>query len=259
MLKAIKGSIFGLIALFILMSSCTPQKKLVYFQDEPGDSTVYYPVNDFVLKLEKKDIITIQLYTVNPEAVPGLATTMDERVVDNRTFLEKGFVIDEDGELDLPLLGKVHLAGLSVKAATDTIQNRYRKIIEEPLVVLKKLSFKFTILGEVLKPGLYYVNNEQMTFAEALGTAGDLTYYGSRTDIKVFRRYNGKIEEFVVDLTKKDVVTTDRMYVHPDDVIYVRAFKRKAVANTLQATQVFTSIISTVMLVATFFLIKNNK
>lgn len=247
-----------IIASVLLLASCTPQKKLRYFQDQDGDNKTYYPVNDFVLTLAKKDIITLQLYTVNPEAVPGLATTMDERVIDNRTFLEKGFIIDEEGNLDLPLIGKVFLHGLSMKAATDTIQNRYKQIIEEPLVVLKKLSFKFTILGEVLRPGLYYVNNERITFSEALGMAGDLTYYGSRTDIRLFRTLDGKVEEMNIDLTTKDVVTTDKMYVYPDDVIYVRAFKRKATANTLQAVQVYTSIISTIVLVATFFLIKNN-
>jgi polysaccharide biosynthesis/export protein len=227
----------------MVLFSCTPQKKLIYFQDNKDKDSTTYAIKDFTLNIQKKDIITLQLYTVNPEAVPGLASTMDERTVDNRTFYEKGFIIDE---------------GLSMKEARDSIQNRYSVMIQDPLVVIKKLSFKFTILGEVAKPGLYYANNEKLTMSEALGMAGDLTFYGSRNDVKIFRTENGKVQEIMLDLTSKEAVTTDKMYVHPDDVIYVRAFKKKALANILPATQVITSITSTLILVATFFLIKNN-
>jgi polysaccharide export outer membrane protein len=249
--------LFSILAVIV---SCTPQKELIYFQDPPpsdsskaekktlpGDKPVAVP--DFEITIYPQDILTVQLFTVNPDAMPGISTSIDKAVIDNRTSYEKGFIVNKDGDLDLPLIGSVHLEGLTLKAAKDTLVNRFKQYVDEPIVVLKKLSFKITILGEVMKPGLYYIPNEKMTFMEALGMAGDLTNYGDRTDIKIFRKdENNQLNEIKVDLTQKYILAPENRYVHQDDLIYVKAIKRKAVANVNPALIVITSIISTTIL-----------
>lgn len=237
---------FLIIALLIVVSSCTPQKEIVYFQNFDSNAS---QASDFELKIFPEDILSVQLFTINPDAMPGLSANFDKGIVDNRTFYEKGFVVDRFGYLDLPLAGKLKVAGLSLSAAKDSITGRFNQFIDDPVVVLKKLSFKITVLGEVNKPGLYYIPNEKMTFAEALGMAGDLTNYGDRTDIKIYRKdVDDKVREIKIDLTKPDALIQNR-YVHPDDIIYIKPIKRKALANINPALVVITSVISTTAIV----------
>lgn len=206
-----------------------------------------------------EDILSVQLFTINPEAMPGLSANFDKGLVDNRTFYEKGFIVDKSGYLELPLIGKFKVDGLSIAAAKDSITNRFNQYIEDPVVVLKKLSFKFTVLGEVAKPGLYYIPNEKMTIAEAIGWAGDLTNYGDRTDIRIYRKAsNEKLTEIKLDLTKTEALTTYR-YLYPDDIIYVKPIRRKALANINPALVVITSVISTTAIVISLIIRTNGK
>jgi polysaccharide export outer membrane protein len=241
-----KLNLFFISIILLAIASCTPQKEIIYFQHFDNNA----PQNTtFELKVFPEDILSVQLFTINPEALPGLSASFDKGIIDNRTFYEKGFVVDRFGYLDLPLVGKIKVAGLSLSAVKDSITNRFNRYIDDPVVVIKKLSFKITVLGEVNKPGLYYIPNEKMTFAEALGMAGDLTNYGDRTDIRIYRKdTEEKINEIKLDLTKPDALIQNR-YVHPDDIIYIKPIKRKALANINPALVVITSVISTTVIV----------
>ena len=260
-----------LFSVLAVLFSCTPQKKLIYFQEpSPGSATDKKPVlpgdkdnsttADFELKIYPQDILSIQLFTVNPEAMPGISTSIDKQIIDNRTAYEKGFIVNKAGYVDLPLIGSVHLGGLTLTVAKDSLINRFKQYVDEPVVVVKKLSFKITILGEVTKPGLYYIPSEKMTFTEALGMAGDLTIYADRTDLKIFRKGDdNQLKEIKVDLTKTDILSPENRYVQQDDLIYVKAIKRKALANINPALVVFTSIISTTVITIALILRLNDK
>ena len=182
------------------------------------------------------------------------SATPDKALVDNRSAYEKGFAVDDNGDVDLPLAGKVNVANKSITEAKAVIASAYLKYMQNPVVVLKKLSFKFTILGEVNKPGLYYVPNEKVTFLEALGMAGDLTNYGDRKEIKIFRKANGDLKELLVDLTSQQVLQPEFRYVYPDDVIYIKPVKRKALANSNPGVVVITSVITTAAIVISLIL-----
>jgi polysaccharide biosynthesis/export protein len=258
---------FILFSVLAVLISCTPQRKLVYFQ-QPSSTTKADSLKkanstttpDFELKIYPQDILSIQLFTINPDAMPGISTSIDKQVIDNRTSYEKGFIVDKNGMVDLPLIGSVHLGGLTLAVAKDSLINRFRQYVEEPVVVVKKLSFKITVLGEVNKPGLFYIPNEKMTFAEALGMAGDLTNYADRTEIKIFRKGEGnQLDEIKVDLTKTDILSPENRYVQQDDLIYVKAIKRKALANINPALVVFTSLISTTAITIAIILRLNSK
>ena len=250
-----------LISLLLFLFSCTPQKKLVYFQKPSSEVKIdsSAAAQGYELKIYPEDILTIELYTINPDAMPGISASIDKPIVDSRSAYEKGFVVDKNGNLDVPLLGTVHLGGLTLLAAKDTILNRFKQFVDDPVVVLKKLSFKITVLGEVNRPGLYYIPNEKMTFAEALGMAGDLTNYADRTDIKIFRKAEGgSLNEIKIDLTKTDILAPANRYVQQDDLIYIKAIKRKALANINPALVVFTSLISTTAITIAIILRLNN-
>lgn len=247
---------FRTIFFFILtlfMGSCVPVKDYIYLQD--NDKTPHSgSVVPFVLTIKPADILSIQLFTVNPDAFPGIATTIDKQVIDNRSPYEKGFIVDQDGVVELPMIGKVKLSGLSLTDARDTLVNRFSFYIDEPVVVIKKLSFKITMLGEFNKPGLYYVPNEKITFLEGLGMAGDLTFFGNRKQIKVIRQTPEGYKEILVDLTSKAPLDSEVAWLHPDDVIYVPAMKRKGASTISPTVAITTSIIATLTLVFSLIL-----
>lgn len=226
-----------------------------YLQDPEGGQTAVsgnYP--EFTLTIQPNDILSIQLFTINAEAFPGIATTVDKQVIDNRTAYEKGFVIDKSGNIELPLVGVLNLSGYTLPAARDTIANRYRKYMDEPIVVIKKLSFKITLLGEFNKPGLYYVPNEKITLLEGMGMAGDLTPYGDRKTVKVIRKTGDSYKEISVDLTSKAPLNSEVAYLHPDDVVYVATTKKRGATTISPTVGIFTSIIATLTLVAALIL-----
>lgn len=255
------------IALFsafaIIMVGCVPQKKIVYFQnkaDSKGKDTsaLAVPVRPDMM-VYKKDIINVLVYTENPDALPGIGSKLEDRTMDNRPAYERGFTVEDNGDLVLPLIGPVPVAGLTIDQAKQEIAKRYKKYVANPVVVVKKLSFKISVLGEVAKPGMYFISYESITLLEALSVAGDLTKYGSRTDIKVIRIIDGKQEEFVLDLTDNKTLYSKLFYLKQDDVIYVRQLKNKRWADSAAQVSVVTSITSVLIALGTLLIVRANQ
>jgi len=250
----IKNIFQSVVVLFLIgcMFSCTPQKKIIYFQNNAGNTT---DTSSFEMKLAIGDIITVDLYTINPDAFPGIGISKDKAtIIDNRSAYEKGFTIDKSGKVILPYIGEVMLQGLSVPAARDLITQKFKAFLEEPVIVVKKLSFKVSIVGEVQKPGLYYIPNERITLIEGLALAGDVGNYADRTNIKIIRQTaNGSIE-IPIDLTNQSSLTGAAKYLYPDDVVYVAPSRKKAFSQISVASGIFTSIVTSLVLIGTLYL-----
>lgn len=246
----LKRSILFLL-LIVLVNACTPQRKLIYLQ---GDAEIWNDTSSFVMYLFPGDILMVQLFTVNQDAFPGITnSSVTAEGNDTRNAYEKGFVVDQRGNLTLPYIGTMKVAGLSLDDAHDTINNRFKQYIDDPVVILKKLSFKVSVLGEVNKPGLYYVPNEKLTLLEALAMASDLNNFGDRTKLKILRKtVNGTIE-FNVDLTKKESFKGQARFIHPDDVIYVPPTRKKAFTAVSPAAAIFTSLLTSMALIVTAY------
>jgi len=250
----IKNIFQSVVVLFLLgcMFSCTPQKKIVYFQNNAGNTN---DTSAFEMKLAIGDIITVDLYTINPDAFPGIGISKDRAtIVDNRSAYEKGFTIDKSGKVILPYIGEVMLQGLSVPEARDLITQKFKAFLDEPVIVVKKLSFKVSIVGEVQKPGLYYVPNERITLIEGLALAGDVGNYADRTNVKIIRQTaNGSIE-IPIDLTDQSSLVGAAKYLYPDDVVYVAPSRKKAFSQISVASGIFTSIVTSLVLIGTLYL-----
>jgi polysaccharide biosynthesis/export protein len=250
----IKNIFQSVVVLFLLgcMFSCTPQKKIVYFQNNAGNTN---DTSAFEMKLAIGDIITVDLYTINPDAFPGIGISKDRAtIVDNRSAYEKGFTIDKSGKVILPYIGEVMLQGLSVPEARDLITQKFKAFLDEPVIVVKKLSFKVSIVGEVQKPGLYYVPNERITLIEGLALAGDVGNYADRTNVKIIRQTaNGSIE-IPIDLTDQSSLVGAAKYLYSDDVVYVAPSRKKAFSQISVASGIFTSIVTSLVLIGTLYL-----
>jgi polysaccharide export outer membrane protein len=236
----------------LFFTACTPQRKIVYFQD--GLPAALAQPGAYTLRIYPGDILSINIFAINAEAFPYLAAPADRPTSDTRSAYEKGYVVGENGEVNLPLAGRVNLNGMTLAEANRAITAKYKEYMDDPLVTVKKLNFKVTVLGEVNKPGTYPVPNERITLAEALGYAGDLNTFGDRTAVKVLRSENNQHREFTVDLTRSSSLTTDAWFLHPDDVVYVAPVRRRAFQNINPSVTLFASVISTAIIAVTFFL-----
>lgn len=238
-------------AMLLLLSSCTPQRKLVYLQ---GDPAVLSDSSVFTMTVQPGDILLVQLNTVNPEAFPAIGLlSANIEGNDTRSAYEKGIVVDADGNLSLPYVGTIHVMGMTIPQVRDAITQRFKRYIDEPVVVVKKLSFKITLLGEFNRPGLYYVPNEQITLLEALALAGDLNNYADRTCLRIIRKSGNGSIEIPIDLTSKTSVTGPSKFIQPDDVIYAQPTRKKAFTAITPATAVITSLLTAVALIATAY------
>ena len=186
----------------IFITSCASRKDVVYFQDT-GNFETLVNTNEFVSKFKVDDLISIHVSSLNPEAsipfnlfrgVPG-ASGQPEQV---------DYLVDQAGEIDFPVLGKLKIEGLSPDELRVLLRGKLSDYLKDPIINIRLINFTVTILGEVRTPGTYPVGGEQITILEALGFAGDLTNRGIRENVLVIRDFNGTKVYTRIDLTLKE-------------------------------------------------------
>jgi len=152
----------------------------------------------------------------------------------------------------LPILGEVKVKDLTVEEAQQVIQSSANTYFNNAIVILKLISFKVTVLGEVKNPGYYYVYNNQATALEALGMAGDLTNFGNRTNIKLLRQHASGTEVVLLDLTKSDILESEFFYLKPGDVLYVEPLKARSKRSNLELLSLIFAGLTTVVLILSY-------
>jgi polysaccharide export outer membrane protein len=159
------------------------------------------------------------------------------------------YLIDKDGYINFPVLGKVKLLGLSLNEAQQVFKEKLDpKYLKDPIIDIKIENFKITVLGAVNSPGTYSVSGERVTLLEALGMAGDLTIKGVRKNIFVMRDFNGTKTFTRVDLTTKEALNSPVYYLTQNDVVYVEPNKSAMrESNTDQSLGIIISIASLVV------------
>lgn len=234
----------------ILLAACAPRKKVVYFQtDLPAESK-----SNYTPTLKKDDLLSVVVTSNDPEStIPfnlpdtrmntnsGYTTGSTERV---------GYLIDENGNVNMPILGSVQVAGLTRVEATELLQNKLEVYLKNPIVNIQILNFKITILGDVDKPGTYKIPNERMTILEALGLSGDNNITAYRKNLLVIRDNDGKKEQYRIDLTDSEsIFLSPAYYLEQNDVIYVEPNMSKRSSGAFWRTSgaIFISIVGVVI------------
>ena len=241
---------------FLIFCGCTSQKNLIYWQ---GAIPPLSKDSIFILRIHPGDILSINVFTINAEAYPYLSIPNERTSTDNRSAYEKGYIVNDSSLIKLPLIGAVNLNNLTIGEATKYIENKFKVFIDEPIVTIKKLNYKITVLGEVNKPGTYSVMNEKITLPEALGIAGDLTQFGDRKTVRIIRDEDGVRKDFLVDLTDPNSLLPSFYYIHPDDVIYVQSLKHRSFQVIGPEVLVITSILTTAAVILTLILTINTQ
>jgi polysaccharide export outer membrane protein len=221
---------FLLTTIISLCSSCVSRKEIEYFQlpeDSAQQSLTIPPA--FEPLIQVSDLLEIRVTSINPEA----AMFFNPGVAEGGTTANEGteYLVDRDGYIEVPLVGKIKAANYSTASIRDTLRAKLEKYLQSPTVNVHFKNYKITILGEVKVPGVYVLPNEKATLPEVLGLAGDVTIYGDRKQVMVIREVNGKKEFGTLDLTTREVFTSPFYYLRPNDLIYIAPGKGR-IAST---------------------------
>jgi polysaccharide export outer membrane protein len=223
----------------VLVTSCISQKDITYFQpsNENSDTTSSEFLPKYTLRLKPGNIINVSVSSISPEAnsMFNPYTFMQQNPIQNSQANSLapaiGYMIDDDGNISLPMMGKIEVANLSTKEASIQIAQKLEKYLINPTVNVRMLNYSVSVLGEVAHPSVYNIPNERATLPEVLGLAGDLTIYAKRNNVLVIREKNGKKEFARVDLTKRSFFNSPYYYMQPNDVVYVEPGKGKTTST----------------------------
>lgn len=241
---------FFVISLFAL-SSCVSKTKINYFQSTTSsDSTSVVTNFNYTPVFKADDFLAIDVSSMDSESIKpflldaSINSTQPPQY-NNGIAAKSGYLIDGNGDIDFPFLGKIHIAGLNRNEATTLLKSRLSEYIANPVVNIRIQNFKVTVLGDVRNPGSFNIPNERITLPEIIGVAGDLNITGIRNNILVIRDVNGVKTEYRVDLTSRDVFNSPVYYLAQNDVVYVEPNRAKRNSSLISSTAgVFISVAS---------------
>lgn len=222
-----------LLIVLIVATGCTSPKKVLYLQDV--DQYKMQDIKEFYeVKIRRDDLLAIMVNSKDPElALPfnmpvvtyQLGTNMEapgqQRIL--------GYLVDAEGNIDFPILGKMNVDGLTRLEVTEMIKNRLIEgdLIKDPIVTVQLLNYKISVMGEVARPGSFNITSDRVTLLEALSMAGDLTIYGKRDRVAVIREQDGKRTVSYHDLRSADIFLSPCYYLQQNDIVYVEPNKAK--------------------------------
>lgn len=240
----------------ILVSSCTSYKKLTYLQDvEPAGDSIFYNKQQPEYKIQNQDILYIKVISIDQEVNEAFSVTPEQTTqqFQNETSLFiNGFVVNDSGNVELPVAGEVPVAGKTLEEAKLAIEEAAARYVKDATIIVKLISFKFTVMGEVNRPGIYRNYNNQLTVMEALGMAGDLSDYANRSEVLVLRPSREGTYTYKLDLTNDQILTSDGYFLLPNDVVYVKPIKQKIFQLNLPSISFALSSVSTLILILNY-------
>ncbi|WP_421940325.1 polysaccharide biosynthesis/export family protein [Pedobacter sp.] len=247
--------IYLLIVMSCLLISCSAYKQVPYFQDAELNSVL--PIQNYSpLTVQKNDILGINITSLNPEASAifnnNLTRTNGSNFDVSPINPVLGYLVDQKGNITLPLLGETNVAGMTTSEVQQKILAKASSLLKEANVTVRILNFKVSVLGDVEHPGVFPVTNERLTVTEALALAGDLNITAKRSSLMLIREIDGQRTVIPIDLTSKDTYTSNNYYLKNNDVIYVQPGKTKY-AQVSRGFQTGTLIVSALSVIAIVF------
>ncbi|MBS1520680.1 MAG: polysaccharide biosynthesis/export family protein [Bacteroidetes bacterium] len=254
--------LFALVAVFC--SSCSTYEKVPYFQDLNQNNITKEDINNFSpLIIQPGDILAISvtspseganLFAYNLNRISGSSGSTDSTTPENAVI---GYMVDLNGNINLPYLGQVKVSGLNTTNLTDQLQASLSNYFKKPVVNVRITNFKISVLGDVAKPDVFTIPNERVTIPEALAMAGDLNITAIR-QIFLVREVNGKREYIPIDLNSKKLFDSPYYYMKNHDVLVVTPNRSKISNNNTAGFQRVSLIISALSVVALVLVYRKN-
>lgn len=257
-----KSLLFFFTLVIIVCISCTQQRQLVYLRNLDQDSDTNFFVKlqpDY--RIQKQDILYIKIFTFNREVsdlINQSSSTYQQNLFQNETSLFiNGYSVNDSGYIEVPVIGRIFVLNTTMDEIIENIKQKAAEYLKDATVIVKLISFKFTVMGEVNRPGVYRNFNNQLTVLEAIGMAGDINDYGNRKRILVLRPAREGTVTFRLDLTNKNILTSDGYFLLPNDIVYVEPIKSKILRINAPSISLALSTVTTLILVLNY--IKINK
>lgn len=225
-----------MIVLTALTGACTSYKKVPYLQNSETVDLSQLPKSLYDAKIMPKDLLTITVSTTDPEAAVPFNLTIqtpygingNQNTTSQPTLQQ--YLVDNEGNIDFPVLGRLHIGDMTKTDVEKMIQQKLQPYLKEtPIVNVRMVNYKISVLGEVTRPGTFTVSNEKVNIFEALALAGDMTIWGQRDNVKLMREDSqGERKIVELDLNDANVVGSPYFYLQQNDVVYVTPNQKKA-------------------------------
>ena len=247
------------ILLSFLLLSCQSYKKVPYLQDVEAVNQATQQETLYDAKIMPKDLLTIVVSCTSPELAAPFNLTIASpsnlsiQYTTTQPVLQQ-YLVDNEGKISFPVLGALTVGGLTKKQAEQLIVDKLKPYMKEnPIVTVRMVNYKISVIGEVARPGTFTISNEKVNLLEALAMAGDMTVYGLRDNVKLIREdANGKQQIVTLDLNNAETILSPYYWLQQNDIVYITPNKAKArnsdVGNStslwFSATSILVSVVS---------------
>ncbi|HMU45675.1 MAG TPA: polysaccharide biosynthesis/export family protein [Chitinophagaceae bacterium] len=212
----------------LFVTSCVDTRKATYFNGiNDGTKTVDISVPESIIR--KNDILSISVTSLNPEATEIFNNPNTTGGTNGNPGNVTGYFVNSEGNIQFPMLGNIKVEGLTKAQIKESITKKLteRQLLKDPIVSIRLLNFRVTVLGEVKNPTVIPVPNERISLLEAIGLAGDLTIYAKRDNVLVIREESGQKIIKRINLNSNELLNSPYYYLQSDDVVYVEPNKAK--------------------------------
>ena len=244
----------------LLLASCATNKRAAYIQQVQTDIPTAIE-QDYQIRIKPLDRLTVTINSKDPElAAPFNAASSYNSLNGLSSYSSSSngnlqiLTVDKEGKIQLPIIGEIDCDGLTRNELAKKIENTIREngMVHDPIVIIQFADVKFSVLGEVARPGQFSITKDRISLFDALAMAGDLTIYGQRETVALIREENGMRTVHYFDLKNPDILTSPYFYLQQDDVVYVTPNKYKAQAGEINQNRSFyISLVSVAVSVAT--------
>lgn len=248
----------NLSVMFILLAcACTSQKKLTYLSNlDTNQTEQLFPMERPNYRIQFQDILYIHINTLDKEINdilnPGMQNYAGSIYRDESGIYIFGYTVNDSGSITIPILGEIQVYGLTLEEVKQAVKTRAQKYLKDAVIYVRLLSFKFTVIGEVNRPGTYANFNNQLTVLDAIGMAGDITDYGNRTKLLVVRPTKDGSRTYRINVQDKDLLLSEGYFLLPNDIVIVEPIKSKSFKLNIPTITLMLTTISTLILVLNF-------
>jgi len=227
---------------------------MVYLQESGEQKEVYNAVPpDY--QIQKRDVLYIRILSLNQEITQVINSTSvlnTNQFTNDASLFIYGYNVSDSGYVEIPVIGRVDVLGKTLEEARTSVSLQTSKYLKDATVIIKLISFKYSVIGEVNRPGVYQNYNNQLTVLEAISNAGDISDYGNRRKVMVIRPGTEGTRTFRLDLTSTKILASEGFFLLPNDIVYIEPVKSYNLRVNLPVISIFLSGLTTFILVMNY-------
>lgn len=246
------------LSIAVLLASCIGKRQLNYLRDPAlsKGSSKLFENRKFEYRIQVNDVLSMRVLGLdeaanrffNVDGTDGAQSSSDAALYIN------GFSVDKSGYINLPTVGKLKVQGLTVGEALELVQRKVDEFLKNATVILKLVSFRVSVLGDVGRPGTYFIYNNQVTVLEALAMAGGPNEFADKSHITLMRQSDKGVQAIYLDMSTTDILSSEYYYLLPNDIIHVPTLRARSSRLNLELLSILVAAISTAAVLYTLIL-----